>query len=290
MTSLASDPHCTDPGAPGILPPMNLSEKLLVKPGQKVALSEIDPDGTPGYRSKPDVAALLERNTARLAELQYLLYAENKRALLVVLQAVDAGGKDGTIRHVMSGLNPQGCRVKSFKAPSVEELDHDFLWRVHPAVPPKGEVGIFNRSHYEDVIAVRVHKLRPRPVWERRYDEINAFERHLVENDIAILKFFLHISKDEQRKRIQARIDDPRRRWKLSPADFEERKYWDETQVAYEDALSRCSKPDAPWFIVPANKKWYRNAAVSSIIVEALESMRMKFPKPSFDLSRYKLR
>jgi PPK2 family polyphosphate:nucleotide phosphotransferase len=269
---------------------MNLSEKLLVRPGQKVVLSKIDPDETPGYRRKPDVASLLERNTARLVELQYLLYAENRRALLVVLQAMDTGGKDGTIRHVMSGLNPQGCRVQSFKVPSAEELDHDFLWRVHPAVPPKGEVGIFNRSHYEDVVAVRVHRLRPRSVWEKRYQQINAFERHLADNDVAILKFFLHISKEEQRNRIQARIDDPTKRWKLSPADFEERKHWSEYQRAYEDALSRCSRPGAPWFIVPANKKWYRNAAVSSIIVETLESMRMRFPKPTFDLSRYKLR
>jgi PPK2 family polyphosphate:nucleotide phosphotransferase len=269
---------------------MKLADKLLVKPGRKVALSDIDPEGTPGFRSKPDVASLLDRNTARLAELQYLLYAENRRALLVVLQAVDTGGKDGTIRHVMSGLNPQGCRVRSFKAPSAEELDHDFLWRVHPAVPPKGEVGIFNRSHYEDVVAVRVHRLRPRTVWEPRYEQINAFERHLAENDVAILKFFLHISRDEQRKRIQARIDDPTKRWKLSPADFEERKFWGETQRAYEDALSRCSTAWAPWFIVPANKKWYRNAAVSSIIVQTLESMKMKFPKPAFDISRYQLR
>ncbi len=269
---------------------MKLSERLLVKPGQRVALSDHDPDDTPGHQRKRDVAPLLEESTARLAELQYLLYAENKRALLIVLQGVDTSGKDGTIRHVMSGLNPQGCRVKSFKVPTSEELDHDFLWRVHPAVPPKGEVGIFNRSHYEEVIVVRVHGLRPRSVWEKRYEQINAFERYLAENDVTILKFFLHISKEEQRKRIQARIDDPKKRWKLSPVDFEERKYWNEYQGAYEDALSRCSTPEAPWFIVPANKKWFRNLAVSNIIGETLDSMRMKFPKPAFDLSRYKLR
>ena len=268
---------------------MKIGGQLLVKPGEKVALSDHDPDDTPGYQRKRDVTPLLEESTARLAELQYLLYAENKRALLVVLQGVDTAGKDGTIRHVMSGLNPQGCRVKSFKAPTSEELDHDFLWRVHSAVPPKGEVGIFNRSHYEDVIAVRVHGLQPRPVWEKRYEQINAFERHLAENDVAILKFFLHISREEQRNRIQERIDDPKKRWKLSPLDFEERKFWNDYQRAYEDALSRCSKPRAPWFIVPANRNWFRNLAVSKIIVETLESMNMKFPKPSFDFSRYKL-
>jgi len=269
---------------------MNLSERLRVKPGRKVALAGHDPRATPGFRGKRDADTILEKSIVRLSDLQYLLYAENKRALLIVLQAMDTGGKDGTIRHVMSGLNPSGCRVKAFKVPSAEEIEHDFLWRVHQAVPPRGDFGIFNRSHYEDVIVVRVHGLKPRSVWEARYDQINAFERHLVENDVTILKFFLHISKDEQKKRIEQRIKDPTKRWKLTPSDFEERKYWNDYQQAYEDALNRCSTKWAPWFIIPADKKWYRNLAVSQIMVEALESMRMKFPKPTFDPSKLKLR
>jgi len=269
---------------------MNLSERLRVKPGRKVALAGHDPRATPGFRGKRDADTILEKSIVRLSDLQYLLYAENKRALLIVLQAMDTGGKDGTIRHVMSGLNPSGCRVKAFKVPGAEEIEHDFLWRVHQAVPPRGDFGIFNRSHYEDVIVVRVHGLKPRSVWEARYDQINAFERHLVENDVTILKFFLHISKDEQKKRIEQRIKDPTKRWKLTPSDFEERKYWNDYQQAYEDALNRCSTKWAPWFIIPADKKWYRNLAVSQIMVETLESMRMKFPKPTFDPSKLKLR
>lgn len=267
-----------------------MTDELRVKPGRKVALSDYDPDATPGFKKKPDVDGVLLESTARLAELQYLLYAENKRALLIVLQAMDTGGKDGTIRHVMSGLNPAGCRVKSFKVPTQEELDHDYLWRIHEAVPPKGEFGIFNRSHYEDVIVVRVHKLVPRSVWEKRYDEINAFERHLVENNVTVLKFFLHISKAEQKKRIEARIEDPERCWKLTPSDFEERKHWNEYQLAYDDALTRCSTKWAPWFIIPADKKWFRNLAVSQIMRETLEAMKMKFPKATFDASKLKLR
>jgi len=269
---------------------MNLSERLRVKPGRRIALQNHDPRATPGFRHKRDVAEIMETSLARLSELQYLLYAENKRALLVVLQAMDTGGKDGTIRHVMSRLNPSGCRVKAFKVPSEEEREHDFLWRVHQAVPPRGDFGIFNRSHYEDVIVVRVHGLAPRPVWEARYDQINAFERHLVENGVTILKFFLHISKEEQKRRIEQRIEDPTKRWKLAPSDFEERKYWNEYQRAYEDAVNRCSTQWGPWYIIPADKKWFRDVAVSQIMVETLESMKMKFPKPTFDPSKLKLR
>src|SRR6267378_1605950 len=259
---------------------------LRVKPGRKVSLKDYAPDATPGFKRKPDVDVVLLECTTRLAELQYLLYAENKRSILIVLQAMDTGGKDGTIRHVMAGLNPSGCRVKAFKVPTEEEREHDFLWRIHQPVPPKGEFGIFNRSHYEDVIVVRVHKLVPRAVWEKRYDQINAFERHLVENDVILLKFFLYISRDEQRKRIQARIDDPTKNWKLAPADFEERKHWDDYQRAYEDAITKCSTKWAPWHIIPADKKWFRNLAVSRIMIETLEAMNMKFPKPSFDPSK----
>lgn len=269
---------------------MSLRDKLLVKPGSKVSLADYPTDATPGFKEKPDVGATLADEAAKMARLQYLMYAEKKRALLIVLQAMDTGGKDGTIRHVMTGLNPAGVHVKSFRVPSEEELGHDFLWRIHQAVPPKGDFGIFNRSQYEDVIVVRVHDLVPRPVWRARYDQINAFERHLTENDVTILKFFLHISKAEQKRRIQDRIKDPERCWKLSPADFKERAYWNDYQDAYEDALSKCSTEWAPWYIVPADRKWFRNLAVSEIMLETLEAMKMKFPRASFDPTKLKLR
>ncbi len=269
---------------------MKTLDDLRVRPGRKISLRKIAADATPGYKEKADVDGHLDESTLRLADLQYRLYAENKRALLIVLQAMDTGGKDGTIRHVMSGLNPSGCRVKSFKVPTEEELDHDFLWRIHNAVPPRGEFGIFNRSHYEDVVVVRVHDLVPRSVWEKRFDEINAFEKHLVQSGVTILKFFLHISKAEQKKRIQARIDDPKKNWKLTPSDFKERVHWSEYQDAYEDAINRCSTKWAPWYVIPADRKWYRNLAVSRIMVQTLEAMKMKFPKPTFDPSKLKLR
>jgi PPK2 family polyphosphate:nucleotide phosphotransferase len=202
---------------------------------------------------------------------------------------MDAGGKDGTIRHVMSGLNPQGCRVSSFKVPTEEELAHDYLWRIHRAVPGKGEIGIFNRSHYGDVLVVRVHNLVPKRVWSKRYDQINAFENILAENGVTIVKFFLHISKDEQKQRLQERLDDSSKHWKVSAADFEERKYWDDYTEAYEDVLSRCSTPWAPWYVIPANRKWFRNLAVAGILVSTLEDMDMRFPKSKLDLSKFSL-
>ena len=269
---------------------MRLADKLLVKPGRKVDLSALATDATPGFKEKPDVAAILAETAVKMAELQYLMYAENKRALLIVLQAMDTGGKDGTIRHVMTGLNPAGVHVTSFKVPSEEELDHDFLWRISKAVPPKGDFGIFNRSHYEDVVVVRVHDLVPPSVWKKRYEQINAFERHLCQNDVTILKFFLHISNEEQKARLQARIKDPKKQWKLSAGDFEERKHWDEYQEAYQDAISKCSTEWAPWFVIPADRKWFRNLAVAEIMLETLESMKMKYPKPSLDPSKLKLR
>ncbi len=261
-----------------------------MKPGSGVRLQALATDATPGFKEKPDVDTILRDTAEKMAALQYVMYAENKRSLLIVLQAMDTGGKDGAIRHVMTGLNPAGVIVKSFKVPSAEEMDHDFLWRIHQAVPPRGDFGIFNRSHYEDVVVVRVHGLVPPSVWKKRYDQINAFERHLTDNNVTILKFFLHISKEEQKKRIQARIEDPHKRWKLSPQDFEERKYWDDYQEAYEDALNKCSTRWAPWFVVPADRKWFRNLAVAEIMLETLESMKMKFPKASFDPSKLKLR
>jgi len=268
---------------------MELSRRLRVKPGAKVALADIDPAGTHGFDKGRDLEAALAKNIARIDELQYLMYAEHRRALLVVLQGIDASGKDGTIRHVMTGFNPQGCRVTPFKAPTPEELAHDFLWRIHHVVPGKGDVAIFNRSHYEDVLVVRVHELVPAPVWKRRYDQINDFERYLAENGVVIVKFFLHISKDEQKRRLERRIEDSTRQWKVALSDFEERKRWKEYQRAYEDAITKCNTKEAPWYVVPADKKWFRNLAVSQILVETLEALDMRFPKPTVDLASLKL-
>ena len=265
---------------------MDFSKRFLVKPGSKAALARCDPDYCGGYGNKAEARRELTKNLSRLCELQYLLYAENRRALLVVLQAMDAGGKDGTIRHVMGPLNPQGCRVTSFKAPTAEELAHDFLWRVHKVVPRRGMIGIFNRSHYEDVLIVRVHDLVPKKVWSARYRRINDFESLLASNGVHILKFFLHVGKDEQLGRLRKRLDDPRKHWKANPEDFEERKHWGDYMEAYENALTRCSKPHAPWYVIPANRKWFRNLAVSQIIVETLERLDMKFPECPHDLSQ----
>ncbi len=264
---------------------MKLRDKLVVPPEKPFSLANWDSGDTLGLE-KDSAAEKTEQNIARLDELQYLMYAEHRRALLVVLQGMDGAGKDGTIRHVIRGLNPQGCRVTSFKAPTAEEADHDFLWRMHRAVPPSGEVAIFNRSHYEDVLAVRVRKLVPKTVWTRRYDHINRFEQLLTDSAVVVAKFFLHISKDEQRRRFEERLRDPTKQWKLSPSDFEDRKHWEDYVTAYEDALTRCSRSDAPWFIVPADKKWFRNFAVSCILVETLEALDMRFPKPTVDVSR----
>jgi PPK2 family polyphosphate:nucleotide phosphotransferase len=268
---------------------MNYTKRFRVAPGRKVQLAQWDPEDTANVPHER-AAEQLARNIERLAQLQYRFYAEGKRSLLIVLQAMDAGGKDGTIRHVMSGLNPQGCRVTSFKVPTPEERAHDFLWRIHRATPAAGEIGIFNRSHYEDVLVVRVRELVPRSVWSRRYAQINRFERHLAENGTTVLKFFLHISKAEQRRRLQARLDDPEKNWKVTAADAEERRYWEDYQQAYAEALGQCSTPTAPWFIIPANKKWFRNLAIASILVETLERLDPRFPKPAVDLTQIKIR
>lgn len=264
------------------------SKELIVKPGEKVRLSKYDADDTLGWHKGHKMEASLENALQRIDNLQYRLGAERKQALLIVLQGLDTAGKDGTIRHVMTGMNPQGCKVTSFKVPTTEEAAHDFLWRVHKAVPELGEVGIFNRSHYEDVLVVRVHKLVPKEVWSERYDQINQFESILAANGVRILKFFLHISKDEQRKRLMQRIDDPGRQWKISEADFHERKFWNDYTDAYEHAIAKCSTDDAPWFIIPSNKKWFRNLAVSHVIAETLEDMNPKFPPPTVDVSKIK--
>ena len=268
---------------------MNLSKRLVVDPGERLELKKRDPEDTADFKDKKAANELVRKNASRLAELQYLLYAENKRSLLVVLQAIDAGGKDGTIRHIFSGFNPQGCSVTSFKAPSAEEVDHDYLWRIHNKVPPRGEIGVFNRSHYEDVLVVRVHNLVPRSVWSKRYEQINLFERILSENGVKIIKFFLHISKDEQKKRFEKRLQDPTKRWKVAAGDFEERKRWDDYIEAFEEALSRCSTEHAPWYVIPANKKWFRDVAVSDILLSTMEGMDMKFPDPKIDVSKLKL-
>jgi PPK2 family polyphosphate:nucleotide phosphotransferase len=264
------------------------AKKLRVKPGTKVRLSKYDPEETLGWQKGHKMESSLESAIQRIDNLQYRLAAERKQALLIILQGLDTAGKDGTIRHVMSGINPQGCHVTPFKVPTAQEAAHDFLWRIHKAAPAHGEIEIFNRSQYEDVLVVRVHKLVPKEVWSKRYDQINDFESLLAADDIRILKFFLHISKEEQHKRLLQRIDDPSRQWKISDADFHERKFWDDYTNAYEHAIEKCSTDVAPWFIVPANKKWFRNLAVSHIIAETLEDMNPKFPAPTVDVSKLK--
>jgi PPK2 family polyphosphate:nucleotide phosphotransferase len=263
--------------------------KLLIKPGSKVKLSDWDPDDTHGY-SKEQAEQELIKHQERLTELQEVLYAEGRHALLVILQGMDASGKDGTIRHVMSRFNPLACVATPFKVPTAEELSHDFLWRIHKVAPRKGHIGIFNRSHYEDVLVVRVHKLVPKSVWSERYDHVNNFERLLSEDSsVSILKFYLQISKEEQKKRLEERLNDPHKQWKVNPNDFEERKLWGDYMEAYEDALCKCSTDWAPWYIIPADKKWFRNLAVSQIIVETLEGLKLKYPKPDFDPSKIKI-
>jgi len=255
-------------------------QALIPPPGQQVRLADYDPSYTGEYTSKKDVRKLIKRNRRRLRELQEVLYAEHKHALLIVLQAMDAGGKDGSIRHVMRGVNPQGVQVTSFKVPTPEELAHDFLWRVHRRVPGRGSIGIFNRSHYEDVLVVRVENLVPPEMWGARYEHINAFERLLTESGVTVLKFYLHISKDEQKRRFEERLTKPEKFWKFSRGDLAVRAKWDEYMAAYEDALTRCNTDYAPWHIVPANHKWYRNLVLSNTIVAALERLDMRYPPP----------
>jgi PPK2 family polyphosphate:nucleotide phosphotransferase len=251
----------------------------LIRPKafSKIKLAKFDPDYT-GDMDKEATKAETEKLKQRFSELQEILYAQGKYSLLIVLQAMDGGGKDSTIDHVFSGANPQGFHVASFKAPTPEELAHDFLWRIHHHVPPKGYIGIFNRSHYEDVLVVRVNNLVPKAIWQGRYEHINHFERLLADSGVSILKFFLHISKDEQKARFQARLDDPTKHWKFSMGDLPVREQWDDYMKAYEDAISNCNSDYAPWHIIPANRKWVRNYFVTKTIVEALESLPLEFP------------
>jgi PPK2 family polyphosphate:nucleotide phosphotransferase len=263
---------------------MKYSNLFRVKPGRTVLLKKIDPDFTADHRKKKKAAKEVAKLDRRLRELQYLIYSEGKRSLLICLQALDGAGKDGTINHVLGSMNPQGTRVHGFKAPTEEERQHDFLWRIRQQVPKSGEVVIFNRSHYEDVLVVRVHNLVPPEVWQARYAQINQFERELVAQGTHILKFFLHISPEEQLERFKLRLDDPARHWKISEGDYGERKFWDEYTRAYEDALSKTSTPHAPWFIIPSNNKWFRNLAVAKIVAEAMESLGMKLPRPKVNI------
>jgi len=259
--------------------------KLMVPLDKKIRLGDIDPGHTHGL-TKEDAAAALVKHLERLSVLQYLLYAEGRRSVVVVLQGIDAAGKDGTVRRVMSGLNPQGVRVTPFKVPEGAEKRHDYLWRVHNALPEYGQIGIFNRSHYEDVLIVRVHGLVPKSAWSKRYHQINDFERMLNENGVHIVKFLLYISKDEQAKRFRERLEDKRKAWKFSPDDLKEREYWEGYIEAYEDALTKCNAGCAPWYVIPANRKWFRNLAVAQILVETLEGMKLEYPKPVSDLSK----
>ena len=261
-----------------------MTQSLIVSPGTPIRLADYDPDDTGDFGDKDAAEDVLRRNTERLRDLQEVLWAEGKHAVLIVLQGMDAAGKDGTIEHVFHGVNPQGCQVTGFKVPTPEELDHDFLWRVHKAVPRRGMIGIFNRSHYEDVLVVRVENLAPEEVWSLRYEQINHFEKLLADTGTVILKFYLHISSDEQKERLEKRQRDPSKVWKFSRADVEKRRLWGGYMQAYEDALNRCSTPWAPWTVVPANRKWYRNLVVSQILVVTLNEMNPQYPKPEGDL------
>lgn len=263
---------------------MNYSKQFRVAPGSKVSLRKVDPSFKGKHQNHKAAEEEIQHYQQKMRELQDLLFSEHRHSLLICLQALDTGGKDGVINHVLGSMNPQGCRVAAFKQPSAEELAHDFLWRAHKVAPALGEVVIFNRSHYEDVLVVRVHNLVPKKIWSHRYEQINRFEKELNEHGTQILKFYLHISKEEQLKRFKQRLDDPAKQWKISEADYKERAYWDDYVLAYEEALSQCSTEYAPWFIIPSNHKWFRNLAIAQIVVEHLESIKMKYPEPTVNL------
>jgi PPK2 family polyphosphate:nucleotide phosphotransferase len=267
---------------------MRYTNEFRIKPGSKVNLGKIDAGYHGEYENEEATISELNKYSQRLGELQAVMYAENKHALLIVLQAMDGGGKDGTINHVMGAMNPQGCSVVGFKVPTAEELAHDYLWRIHKQTPRKGQIAVFNRSHYEDVLVVRVHNLVPGDVWSKRYNEINAFERELVNGGTTIVKFFLHIDKEEQLKRFRDRLDEPDKQWKISDSDYTERELWDDYQKAYGDALSKCSFNYAPWYVIPANHKWFRDLVVSQILVETMEGLKMNYPAPIVNLTAIK--
>jgi PPK2 family polyphosphate:nucleotide phosphotransferase len=266
-----------------------IDSSYLVEPDKKLKLSKCDTSDKGDFKDREDAQDACDKNLKKLAELQEVLYAESKRSLLVVFQAMDAGGKDGAIDHIFSGVNPQGCAVTSFKSPSTLERSHDFLWRIHAHAPARGMIGIFNRSHYEDVLVVRVHDLVPKEVWSKRFDHINNFEKMLADEGTTILKFFLHISKDEQKKRLQARLDNKQKLWKFNIGDLAERKLWDDYMNAFEDAIEKTSTKHAPWYVVPSDRKWFRNWVISDTIVRALKDMDLKFPKPEDNLDKVKI-
>ena len=264
---------------------MDYRKQMIVNPGRRLNLKDADPAFKGRHKTQEAAAPELERYRQKLIQLQALLYAEKKHSVLIVLQALDAGGKDGTIKHVFGALNPQGASVASFKLPTPIERDHDFLWRVHPHAPPKGWLAIFNRSHYEDVLVTRVHKLVDKPTCTARYDLIRAFELGLKESGTTVLRFFLHISKEEQLARFGKRLEDPARNWKISESDYSERPLWDDYMEAFEDALSATSTRETPWYVIPANRKWFRNLAVSQIVADTMEELGMSFPEPTVDLA-----
>ena len=266
-------------------------DRHRVKPGQQVRLDDFDPQDCSGFDgSKEEAEQVLDKLTDALEELQELLYAENKQRLLIVLQGMDTSGKDGVIRHVFEGVNPQGVRVASFKAPSPLELSHDYLWRIHQQAPTRGEMVIFNRSHYEDVLVVRVHELVPAETWRKRYEQINAFEKLLADEGTTILKFFLHIDKQEQKQRLLDRLKEPDKRWKFNPGDLQERAKWKEYMRAYEEALTQTSTKDAPWYVVPANRKWYRNLVIATVLVNTLKKLDPQPPAAlkDTDIDKYR--
>jgi PPK2 family polyphosphate:nucleotide phosphotransferase len=268
---------------------MKLKSGYLVKPHTKVRLANLPTEEKGDFDDKAEMDAVMAADCKKLGDLQEVLYASQSKALLVVLQGMDTAGKDGTIRHIFSGLNPQGCQVASFKVPTQLEQRHDFLWRCHAQVPPKGMIGIFNRSHYEDVLSPVVHGHMSAKQAARHMEEINDFERMLSDNDVVILKFFLHISREEQTRRLQERIDEKKKQWKLSPSDFEERQFWPNYMRVYQDILSNTSKKYAPWFVIPCDNKPYRNVVIAGIIVDAMDRMKLKYPKPTFDPSGIRL-
>ena len=263
-------------------------ERYRIKPGDWLDLKKCDPDETSAFDGKKEEGLALQRQlSAKLEQLQEMLYAEHKKRVLIVFQAMDTGGKDGIIRHVFEGVNPQGVKVASFESAHPHEADHDYLWRVHPNVPGNGEMVIFNRSHYEDVLVVRVHKLVPEETWRRRYRQIRDFEQLLSEEGVTILKFFLHISKEEQKQRLIERINTPEKQWKFNPGDLDERKRWDQYMAAYDEAISETSTDQAPWYVVPANRNWYRDLVISSILVKTLQELKMQYPQPVENIQQY---
>ncbi len=264
-----------------------MTQSLTLSPGKRFRLDEFDPDDRGDFKSKKEAEEKTAENLRRLKALQEMLYAQQKHSLLIILQAMDAGGKDGAIEHVMGAFNPQGVQVTAFKAPTPEELAHDFLWRVHKATPGRGMIGIFNRSHYEDVLIVRVKELVPEEVWRKRYDHINAFEKLLADSGVTIVKFYLHISKEEQKARLLERQQTPEKQWKFAPGDLEERKRWGSYMEAFEEALTRCNKSHAPWYVIPSNRKWYRNLAISEVLIKTLEKLDLRYPEPPPDIASY---